>query len=125
MVNAAEEKRLAILEHCDSEIRALLREAKDDGVNVSEAVILVADSRDELGQKLVAACAEVGQPVEGAEVYVVGVHVSMAEEILRRVAPEHIIDLYDDPPPNAAHLLCFAAGGVRASFVAEQSIAKA
>jgi hypothetical protein len=124
-VNAAEEKRLAILEHCDSEIRALLREAKEDGVNVGEAVILVADSRDELGQKLVAACAEVGQPVEGAEVYVVGVHVSMAEEILRRVAPEHIIDLYDDPPPNAAHLLCFAAGGVRASFVAEQSIAKA
>jgi hypothetical protein len=120
-----DEKRRAVLDHCEDDIRALLREAKQDGVNLGEAVILVADSRDELGQRVVAACSEVGQPVEGAEVYVVGVHVSVAEQILRRVAPEHLIDLQDDPPPNAAHLLCFAGGGVRASFVAEQTIAQA
>lgn len=124
MTDKGDTERLAVLEHCDDEIRALLHDARSDGVDLREAVILVADSRDALGQKVVDACAELGQPVEGAEVYVVGVHVSMAEEILRRVAPDHVADLRDEPPPNAAHLLCFAAGGIRTSFVAEQ-IAKA
>jgi hypothetical protein len=122
---AGDAERRAILDHCNDEIIALLKEAAADGVDFNEAVVLVADSRDDLGKKVVDACAEVGQPVSGADVYVVGVHVSLGREILRRVAPAHLDDLDAQPPRGAAHLLCFAAGGVRSTFVAERPIAQA
>lgn len=125
MDEGADAERRAILEHCNDEIVALLREASADGVNLAEAVVLVADSRDELGRKVVDACNEEGQQVSGADVYVVGVHVSVAQQILRRVAPQHLDDLESEPPAGAAHLLCFAAGGVRSTFVAERPIAQA
>lgn len=125
MNEAADSERRAILEHCNDDIVALLREAAADGVTIAEAVVLVADSRDELGRKVVEACNEVGQQVSGADVYVVGVHVSIAREILRRVAQQHLDDLDSEPPPGAAHLLCFAAGGVRSTFVAERPIGQA
>jgi len=123
--DAADAERRAILDHCNDEIVALLKEAAADGVDFREAVVLVADSRDDLGKKVVDACAEVGQPVSGADVYVVGVHVSLGKEILRRVAPQHLDDLDSEPPMGAAHLLCFAAGGVRSTFVAERPIGQA
>jgi hypothetical protein len=122
MSDPGDAERLAILEHCNDEILALLREAAGDGVDLREAVVLVADGKDRLGGAVVTACAELGQPIEGAEVYVVGVHVSMAREILRRVAPDHLDDLADTPPDGAAHLLCFAAGGIRTSYVSGRPI---
>jgi hypothetical protein len=124
-LDEADAERRAILDHCNDEIVALLKEAAADGVDFREAVVLVADSRDDLGKKVVDACAEVGQPVSGADVYVVGVHVSLGKEILRRVAPQHLEDLDSVPPMGAAHLLCFAAGGVRSTFVSERPIGQA
>ncbi len=125
MTDPGETERRAILDHCNDEIVALLREAMADGVRLGEAVVLVADSRDELGAKAITACGELGQPVSGADVYVVGLHVSIAVELLRRVEPAAIDDLFDEPPEGAAHLLCIAGGGVRSSYVAPRTIGQA
>jgi hypothetical protein len=125
MIDPADDARRAIVDQCNDEIVALLREAASDGVDLGEAVVLVADAGDPVGQKAVAACDELGMPVSGADVFVVGVHVSMAVEVLRRVAPEHVSDLDEAPPSGASHLLCFAAGGVRSTFVAPQPVGQA
>ncbi len=125
MTDTGDAERLAILEHCNDDILALLREAAADGVPLEEAVVLVADSNDALGRKAVEACSELGMPMSGADVFVVGVHVSLAEEVLRRVAPEHVEDLHEPAPEGASHLLCFAAGGVRSSFTAPREMGRA
>lgn len=112
-----DDERRDLVERCKDEVHALVEEARAAGMPLGDAVVLVVDDRDPLGRRAVAACAELGQPVSGAEVYVVGLHRSIAIELLRRVAPAHVEDMLEDAPVEAARLLCVAFGGVRSTFV--------
>lgn len=112
-----DDERRDLVERCKDDVHALVAEARAAGVPLGDAVVLVADDRDPLGHRAVAACAELGHPVSGAEVYVVGLHRSLAIEVLRRIAPAHVEDMLDEAPVEAARLLCVAYGGVRSTFV--------
>lgn len=116
-LDLADAERRDLVERCKEEVLALVDEARESGIPLADAVVLVADDRDPLGQRALAACAELGHPVSGAEVYVVGLHRSMAIELLRRVSPAHVDDMVDEAPIGAARLLCVAFGGVRSTFV--------
>jgi hypothetical protein len=113
----SDDERRDLVERCKEEVHSLVEEARAAGLPLADAVVLVADDRDPLGRKAVAACAELGHPVGGAEVYVVGLHRSIAIELLRRVAPAHVEDMLEEAPVDAARLLCVAFGGVRSTFV--------
>ena len=113
----AEEERRGLVEKCADEVRALVDEALSSGLPLADAVVLVADDRDPLGHRALAACAELGHSVSCAEVYVVGLHRSIAIELLRRVSPAHVDDMLDEAPEGGARLLCVAYGGVRSTFV--------
>ncbi|MFI5299003.1 MAG: hypothetical protein ACHREM_12980 [Polyangiales bacterium] len=106
-----DEARRDLLNSCDEEIRALIREAHDANVPLHRVVVLVADERDPLGKRVVDACSEYGEPISGSTVYVVGANDAFTRNVLQVAAPM-LVDHLDQPAPSGgARLFCFAYGG--------------
>ena len=105
--------RREMIARCDDEIQALLRDARAAGVAMSRVVILVADERDPLGKKVIAACSEYGEPLADSTVYVVGANDAFVRDVLRVAAPSVLEHVETPATPGAARLFCFAFEGVR------------
>lgn len=112
-----EQKRREILDACNDEIVALLHEAEDAGLPLEKAVVVVADDHDPLGLAVVQACSRLGDVLDGAEVFVMGLPYELACEVLASVDVDLPERLHPSPPPGAAQVLCIAAGGVLSMFL--------
>lgn len=106
-----------LVDHCNDDIVALLREAKAAGLPLEEAVILVLERQDRAGGAVADACAALGQPLDDAEVCVAGFPLDGAREILGSVDEDLASRLHPSPPEGSAQLLCLAKGGVLSLFL--------
>ena len=113
----SEQKRRDIVDTCNDEIVALLHEAEEAGLPLEKAVVLVADHHDATGQQVIQACAQLGEPLDGAEVFVMGLPYELALEVLGSVDVDLSERLHPSPPKGAAQLLCVAADGVLSLFL--------
>jgi hypothetical protein len=105
------EARRDLVRSCDLDVQALLRDAREANVPMHRVVVLVADARDDVGKKVVDACAEYGEPMGDSTVYVVGANDAFTRSVLQVAAPSLHEHLDVPPADGAARLFCFAYGG--------------
>ena len=106
-----------LVEHCNDDIVALLREAKAAGLPLEQAVVLVLERKDPAGGAVAEACAALGQPLEDAEICVAGFPLDGAREILASVDEDLASRLHPSPPEGSAQLLCLAKGAILSLFL--------
>ncbi len=115
--DAGEQARRAFLDGCNDHIVTLLHEATHAGIPLERVVVLVAADDDPTGRAVIRACARIGPPTDGTEVFVAGMPFELATEVLAGVDIDLAERLHPSPPAGSAQVLCIAHGGVLSLFL--------